>query len=266
MPRASLPVLLGLLLTGCGVPASAAGESGLVAAWTLVARHLPADARARLPKDPPADRESALAVAVVDMDRQPVTDERLSACIVALRDLARGDDEVAQIAGYLVGRIYQVHLFQPDPAKAAQAYEEVALRHPGSYWAQLALVKLALLDLFLLPQPAAPADRVAAAEALLPKVTDPALRRDLHLVLGRGRLFHRLPGVLPHLLEADRIGGLAGVARADLQLQIGELSRRAGEAATARRYFEAFLAENEVDPRVYAVRVKLASLAKGPGP
>lgn len=265
MPRAPLSVLLGLLLPWGGAGALAA-NSDLTAAWGLVARHLPADAQARLPRTKSPDREAALAAAVVRLDSQPVTDEKLRAVIGSLEDLARGDDEVAQIAGYLVGRIHQVHFFQPDPARAARAYEEVARRWPGTYWAQLALVKLALLDLYLLPQPAAPAERVATAEALLPRVTEPSLRRDLHLVLGRARLFHHQPGVLPHLIEADRIGGLAGVARADLQLQIAELSRRAGDDATARRFFEAFLAENEVDPRVYAVRVKLASLAKGGGP
>lgn len=259
-------MLLGLLLSWCGPAALAAGETDLTAAWTLVARHLPADAQAQLPRGKSPDRETALAAAVVRMDSQPVTDEKLQSVVTVLADLAHGDDEVAQIAGYLAGRIYQVHFFQPDPVRAAQAYDEVARRHPGTYWAQLALVKLAVLDLYLLPQPAAPAERIAAAEALLPRVTDPALLRDLHLVLGRGRLFHQQPGVLPHLLAADQIGGLTGVLRADLQLQIAELSRRAGDEATARRYFETFLAENEVDPRVYAVRVKLASLAKGAAP
>lgn len=243
---------------------SARAAEGVAGAWELLARHLPAEALVRVQHARAGDpRERALAQAVVLMDSQPVTDERMRQVLVQLETLARGDDAVAQTAAYLTARVCQTHLFAPDLARAAHAYQDLARRHPESYWGQLAAVKLAVLTLYMLPEPAAPAARVAAAEALLAAVQVPELRRDLLIVIGRGRLFHGLPGVLPPLIEAERIGGLAGVPRADLQVQIGELSRRAGERAQARVYFGKFLEENEVDPRVYAVRRELEAMAAG---
>ncbi len=214
VPRIPLRVFRLLLLIGlaASIRPNARAADDVAGAWELVARHLPGDAQARLAPPAIAGREAALARAAVAMDSQPMTDERLTTVVTQLAELARGDDEVGQAAAYLVGRMYQVHFFQPDPARAARAYEELVARHPDSYWAQLARVKLAVLRLYLLPEPAAPAARVEAAEALLAQVTVPELRRDLHIVIGRARLFHRLPGALPHLREAARIGGTAAQA------------------------------------------------------
>ncbi len=120
-----------------------------------------------------------------------------------------------------------------------------------------------LLKLYVLPEPAEPVARVAAAEALLPRVTRPELQRDAHIVIGRARLFHGQPvaGVLDHLVAADRIGGLTGLKRVELQLQIAELSRREKLWEQARVYFQRFLDENEVDGRIYTVKARLAEIA-----
>ena len=67
------------------------------------------------------------------------------------------------------------------------------------------------------------------------------------------------------LLAADAIGGLSGLAEADVALQIAELSIRAGDDARARRYFERFLQANDADPRVYAVQQRLAVIAARKG-
>ncbi|MDB6169955.1 MAG: hypothetical protein JWM88_2819 [Verrucomicrobia bacterium] len=253
------------LVFGVAVSASAAPSTApeISAAWELVARHLPGDALARLKKTPAADdREAAFARAVIRMDSQAVANEPLREVAGEFLDLARGADEIAQASAYLAGRLYQVHFFEPDCARAAEIYQHLASRHPESDWAQLALVKLALLKLYVLPEPAKPAERVAAAETLLARLTLPELRRDLHLAIGRARLFHGLPGALPHLLAAAEAGGLEGVPRSDLQVQIGELSRRGGDFGQARIYFGRFLAENDVDPRGFAVRERLREMAE----
>jgi hypothetical protein len=261
-----------LLAAVVSTAGASSADQATVKGWEMVARHLPREAIAVFKRSPaPEDRERALAEAVTQMDLQPVTDERLRAVIGQLTTLSRGSDEVALAAAYLIGRIYQVHFFQPDYGRAAQAYERLAREPASSYWGELARVKLALLKLYLLPDPAGPAARVTAAEALLAEVKTPELRRDLLIVIGRARLFHGLPGVIPPLVEAATIGGLVGTARADLQLQIAELSRREGDFKQARAFFEEFLAENEVDSRVYAVRVKLDEMAsstpgKAPAP
>jgi len=255
-----------LLLLGlaCAWSVGRAAEANVMAAWELVGRHLANDALAGLQAGrKQGSREAAFAEAVVRMDSQPVTEPGLKQVEVRLSDLARGDDEIADASAYLIGRLYQAHFFTPDYARAAQEYERLAQKHPGSYWAQLGLVKLALLKLYLLPDPGQPAARVAAAEALLPRLTDPELRRDAHIVIGRAALFHEQPmdGVLAHLVEADRIGGLAILKRGELQLQIAELSRRAGRWEQARTYFQRFMDENDVDGRVHTVKVKLAEIA-----
>jgi tetratricopeptide (TPR) repeat protein len=235
-------------------------------AWELVARHLPSDASAHLkPLGNSADREAALARATVMLDVQPTTEDRLRETLAQLLELARGDDEVALAAGYLAGRVCQVHFFAPDYARAAEIYEGLAQKNPKSRWAQLALVKLAVLKLYALPEPAEPASRVAIAESYLPRVTEPDLRRDLQLAIGRARLFHGLDGFLPHLVAAAEGGEVRGLPLADLQIQIGELSRRAGAFDQAETFFRKFLAENEVDGRVYAVRQRLAQIAEARG-
>jgi hypothetical protein len=255
--------LLWLGLAGAGLGALRAGED-VAAAWELVGRHLANDALAGLQaKRAPGGREVAFAEAVVRMDSQPVTEAGLKQVEAQLAELAHGSDEIAEASAYLIGRLHQAHFFAPDYGRAARQYEQLAADHPASYWAQLGLVKLALLQLFLLPEPREPAARVAAAEALLPRVTVPDLRRDLHIVIGRAALFHDQPmdPVLAHLLAADAIGGLTEFKRGELQLQIAELSRRAGHWEQAREFFQRFIDENDVDGRVYTVKAKLAEIA-----
>lgn len=245
---------------------SAAAEPGDV--WRQLAGNLPGEAAAALRRDPPTDpRERALAEAVILVARQPLTDDRLREAERRLNALAAVPDEAGAAALYLAGRLHQVHYTTPDYVRAAAYYRQLAAAQPASPWAQLGLVKLALLTLHVLPEPAAPAARIAAAEALLDRVTVPVLRRDLLIVLGRARLFHdiELERARADLLAADAIGGLTGLAEADLTLQIGELSFRAGDDARAQAYFTRFLKANDADPRVYAAQQRLMAIAARQG-
>jgi hypothetical protein len=117
--------------------------------------------------------------------------------------------------------------------------------------------------LYALPEPAAPADRIAAAAALLPRLEEPALRRDLQLQLGRAGTFYEQPldTVLPHLLAADQAGGLIGQTYTDLLAAIGELSLRAGHYAQSRVYFERYLKVDTYNMRQVTVRRRLEDLA-----
>ncbi len=261
MPWVTPPIRFSLLLLLCALPARSAD---VATAWRHIGSHLTTDAAASLQAAKAAGREWTLADAVARIERPPVTEEKLTRVEADLTALAQGDDEVAAAADYLIARLYQYHRLQPDLARAAAHYRSLAERRPASPWAQLGLVKLAMLMLYLPPEPAPPEVRLAAAEALLPRVTDPALRRDLHLVIGRAAHFHRrpLPEVLPHLVAAE--GGIAGdeLWRTELQIQIGELALRAGELGTAQRYFERVVAHNDVDPRVFLIREKLAEIAR----
>lgn len=252
----NLPLSLILTTLACANPTPDA-------VWRMLAGNLPGEAAAALQAAPPSDRrERALAEAVVLTARQPLTDERLREAESLLNALAAEKDEVGAAALYLAGRLHQLHFSTPDYAAAAGYFRRLADRQPASPWAQLGLVKLALLTLHVLPEPAGPAARIATAEALLPHLTLPPLRRDLLIVLGRARLFH---GIEPdraraNLLAADAIGGLTGLAEADVILQIGELSFRAGDDARSREYFERFLKANDADPRVFTVEQRLKAI------
>lgn len=250
--------LVGLLLL---IPAGVwAADEPLAEAWHKLASHLPGEANGLLQRADAADpRARALAQAVAQTAQQPVTDEKLRAVEKQLNALADGDDEIAAAALYFAGRIYQVHFSTPDAVKAAHYYRRLAERQPASDWAQLGLVKLGLLTLYALPEPATPAARIAATETLLTQVTQPRHRRDLLIVLARGRLFYEQPleAVLADLVAADAIGGLSGVAQRDFLLQVGELAFRAGRWRQAQEYFTRYLADGSADPRWFAVRERM---------
>jgi len=256
-------VLLALVLpAGAGWAATPADE--VTAAWQLVADHLGRDAYAKLDRlAGPPTREQAFAQAVVAIDYQPVTQQRLQEAEAVFGQLARGDDEIAAAAAYLQARMYQVHYQQQDYSRAAALFLALAVRQPHSHWAQLGLVNAGLLLLYALPEPARPADRIAAAAALLPRLEEKKLWRDLQLQLGRAGTFYEQPldTVLPHLLAADRVGGLVGQVNADLLASIGELSLRAGHYAQARTYFERYLREDTYNMRRVTVRRRLEDLA-----
>ena len=240
------------------------GAAETTAVWQLVADHLGRDAYAKLNQaEGPATRERRFTQAVVALDYQSVTQGRLHEAEAMLGDLARGDDEIAAASAYLQARMYQIHYQQQDYVRAADLYRALAARQPHSHWAQLGLVKVGLLLLYALPEPGTPADRIAAAEALLPRLEEKELVRDLQLQLGRAGTFYEQPldTVLPHFLAADRIGGLVGQAQEDLVVYIGELSLRAGHYAQSRAYFERYLREYTYNMRLVTVRRRLEDLA-----
>lgn len=228
-------------------------------AYTALANSRPQDVLRNL-RENGASRAERLAWAAGRIGTQPATDDNMRAAENVLIELARGDDDLAAQAAYLQARIHEFHLAEPDYAKAAELYGELADRFPRNHWAQLGLVKLGLLKLYVLPDSTGPgADRLAAAEALLTKIEEPLLRRDLHLQIGRaGIVLHQpLDRCLPHLVEADHLGNIGGNAHEDLLVQIGVLSERAGLWAQAKDYFERYLAEFPTNVRAFTVEKKL---------
>jgi len=207
-----------------------------------------------------ASRAGRLAWATARLGSQPVTDANVQAAERVLAELEGGDDAIAPEAAYLRARIFQLHQTTPDFPRAAALYRELAERWPHSHWAQLGVVKLALLELYLLPGAAKAEDRIATAERLLARVDEPPLRRDLQLQIGRAGISLRAPiaRYLPHLVAAARFGGINGSAREDILVQVGVLSSRIGEWAQAREFFERYLQEFPRNSRAYAVRERLA--------
>lgn len=214
-----------------------------------------------VPKE--AGRARQLAAAVVKLGRQPVTQDTLRQAEAELAQLAQGDDELAVQAGYLQARVWQVHLQTPDYGRAAQLYRELARRFPQNHWARLGIVKLGMLTLYTLPEPAYPVARLRAVEALRPAVAEPALQRDLNLQLARASvLFGRSEAeTLVYLKAVDSVGGLVGIVAEEVMLQLGELSLRQGRLEESRIYFERFLREFPTNNRGYDVQLKLQEIA-----
>lgn len=245
------------LAAALGGTVCAAAPAKLDEAWRALSDSRDRDALRALGGDR-STRAAQLAYAATVMSEQPSTDQHMHEAEGFFIELAKGDDAIADEAAYLRARLWQLHYSTPDPAKAAELYRELAARRPQSHWAQLGLVKLGLLKLYALPEPGA-ADRLAPAEALLARIHEPALQRDLHLQIGQAGVILRQPlrRLIPHLVAADRIGGIGATAYEDLVIQIGELSLRAGLLEQSQAYFQRYLHEYPAALRTFAVQKRL---------
>jgi tetratricopeptide (TPR) repeat protein len=265
MPR-SFPAV-GAALAGLSfVALASAKESSPVTmdtVWSYAASNQPLEAQAALGEVETVDeRTQALAEAVLAMARPPLSESDWAKIEPQLAQLAQGDDDIAAQALYLQARMHQVQKAEPDYARAEALFDALARRWPESHWTQLGYVKLGLTKLFAGDDATPPRARLATAEALLAKVTEPPLRRDLQLQIGWAALEYDLPldEVLPHLIAADAVGGLMGITPEDLLIQIGELSFRAGHLGQAQHYLERLLAEFPTSTRNYNVRQRLAEI------
>ncbi|MFZ9682919.1 MAG: hypothetical protein ACO3DQ_06925, partial [Cephaloticoccus sp.] len=197
------------------------------------------------------------------LDLHPVTAAQLQearSIFTALADT--GVDDVAQGARFFLGRIAQHHLVEPDPAEADRQFRRLIAEHGDSIWAQTALSRLALLELYALHPNAPAAERVAAAERLLEQARAPTAAGELHYVIANAILFYRLPdaGALKHFVAAERLGRLGWNERREVLVQIAELSRLAGDDAQAAENYRKFLSENPRDQRAYLIRERLEKL------
>jgi hypothetical protein len=256
------------LLVCLGGPAHAAEES-LTAVWRQVAAFFTKEGLWALQALPPTadaatQRERDFCHAVILFDLQPLTETRLDDAERRLQPLAAGDDEIARAARYLLARSQQIYRQQPDPAAAAELYRSLSAQPGGGSWAELARVKLALLELYALPASGPPA-RLKAAPALLAEAQDTTTRRDLHRLLARAVLFYDLDpaGALTHLEAAEAIGGLQGEPHADQLVQLAELNWELQHRERAIHFHARLAAEYPRDVRAWGLAEKLAGR---PGP
>jgi hypothetical protein len=264
MPR--IP-LLSLLCFAVLSPASSlhAQEQTEAQVWHMVATYLTKEAQLALadlpPPDPASQREREFCAAVVLLDQQPVTEARLDESDRRLAALiaAEPSDDIAHAGLYLRGRIAQVFRAEPDHGAAAAHYRALLAKNTNDHWTNLARVKLALLQIYVLPA-ATPAARIDAVEAMIPGVTDRITLRDLHRLTARGILFYSLSRAraLAHLLKADAIGGLRGNPAADLVVQICELAWDLGDRELAAVYREKLRTEYPRDARIFMIERRFA--------
>jgi len=214
---------------------------------------------------PAGAREADFGRAVALLARQPVTPDQVETARRLFAALAgSGTDDAALGARYFLGRIAQHHQEHADPAEAARQFRTLIAGHETSLWAQAALTRLALLELYPVNEETPPAGRVAAAERLLAQAHLPVAQSELHLVLADAIFYCELPpaGALPHLLAAEQLGRLDAPTRADVLVQIAEVSGLTGNPIQARRFYGTFLAEFPLDRRRFMVVQKLKGLDK----
>lgn len=253
-----------LLAVLCCAPLRAADED-LTAVWRQVTAFFAKEAMWALEALPPTPeaatlRERDFCHAVILLDLQPLTEARLDEAETRFRRLvAAGEDELAAAARYLIARSQQLYRQRPDHAAAAQLYREVMAHPHGGPWAELARVKLALLELYVVPA-ANPRARLATTRALLTGARDAFTIRDLHRLLARATLFYDLEpmAAYEHLQVAEAIGGLQGEPHADQLVQLTELAWEFGHREEAAHFHARLVAEYPRDVRAWGIAEKLA--------
>lgn len=256
---------MGLLLAATGATAAELADGWRALAGYRAGQALAIFDRQMNAADPAQARAARFGRAVALLDKQPVSGAQLDEARGIFTALAgSGADDTAQGARFFLGRIAQHHQSQPDPAEAARQFRRLIAEHEDSVWAQSALGRLALLELYALNPAAPPAARVDAAEKLLVHVRTPAAESEVRFAVASAVLFFRLPAAtaLPHLLATERLGRLGWAERVEVLVQIAELSRLGGDRRQAARFYRMFLAENPRDQRQFIVKQRLAALAE----
>ena len=208
------------------------------------------------------DREALLGASIAGAQLPPITPGSLARASRQLEELARGADETAHAAAYHLGRIIQFGPFAPDPVAASEHFEKLVATGADDRWCRLALLKLALLQLTVLPEPGGMKARLAKTNGLFPRTANLQTRRDLHLIIAEVRLSHGLydAATLAHLNAAAAIGGLDDSMHGDLLIQQARLSTELGEVEAARGFYGEFLRLYPKDSRHFTVQGALAAL------
>lgn len=255
------------MLTCTVAPGSEVPSAAETDAWRTLANYRPDFALPQFEQLSARDGTDASAarfgVALSLLARpSPVPDRLLKARGILTALAADGTDDLALGARFYLARLAELQSAPPDYEQAAEIFRRLIAEHEPSAWAQAALPRLAILLLYTSAGPAAPADRVTTAESLLGSAQRTLTMTELHLVIADAIFHHRLPDrrALPHLLAAERLGGMDAATRADVLVQIGKLSRLAGQPAQAARYYETFLTEYPRDSRQHAIRQELAAV------
>lgn len=263
LPRRYHPLLT--LALGCALACSAGrAEPTLPEVWRQVTTFFTKEALWAWEKLPPAGdalsaREQAFCRAVILLDHQPLTESKLDEAEALFREVAGPRDELAAAARFMLARSKQLYRQQPDHVAAAAIYRELLAAPEAGPWGDLARVKLALLELYVLPA-GSPAQRIATARTLLDGVVAPEARRDLLRLLARATLFYDLPAraALDDLESAEAIGGLRGEPHADQLVQLFELNLEFGRQEAAARHLTRLETEYPRDVRAWALNEKLA--------
>jgi len=233
----------------------------LAEAWQTLSIGFYSDAREQFTTTAPS-REAQLGLAIAQLNRPPITPSSLANAQQQLARLAARDDITGHAARYFLGRLLQIHPMTPDPMAAAHEYERLVATGADDLWCRLALVKLTILRLTILPAPGTLSAQLAAVEPLLELTSDPATQHDLHLVIAEARLNHEFydAATLGHLQAALATTRESDTMRADMLIQVARVATLLGQRAVAQDHYERFLRDYPKERRFYTVTSALAHL------
>jgi len=266
-------LIVAFILASFAGPGGVAAEPGVAAgvnpAWTWIVEQRHAEARdaftAQINAGGEAAREGRLGLAVALLGLQPKSQGNVNRARELLTPLAESGtvDDLTLQARYFLARIAQLHDREPDLDLARRHYRHLFTEHPQAPLAQVAAVKYVLLSVNAVVEASVMRNALAELESLAPLFTYAPARRDYHALMAIAYLRHapdELVAARAHSLAAEEAGYADAERRVSNLLRIAELSRVLGDAATARLYYERFLASASRDTRVLLVRERLAAL------
>lgn len=255
---------------GAGQPAAepAEAENAIKAAWGNAALGLFNQANIEFAQLP--GNEARLGEAVTLLLKQPKTDGNLNRAAAMLEQLVNDDPEssLAITARYYLGRIEQTHRSSGNPEAARAIFRNLVTGHAGHPYADLAAVKLALIELYSQQSDTDRRARFDEFVALAPALKTPSARRDLSLLLADvAQRFGYEPSLtLDLLLAADEVGIARRVEQGNIWIRIGQLAQDTGRADVARAYYNRYLSTFIRDNRRRMVSERLAALPSPESP
>ena len=206
---------------------------------------------------PEQAREAHLGLGVSFLNRQPKTRGTIEAARENLQrviDVNAGDD-LGIRARYLLGRVEQIHRYEPDWEAAKAIYADLFTEHPEHLYAQLAKVRWATIHLYATGPHSDKRALLAEAQQLEDGLSHPVALRDYHLLMS---------GIYPnfdmdtaedraeivrHLLAAQEAGIIKPGTRANVFVRIAENARLLEDYALAAEHYDLFLEEFRRDNR-----------------
>ncbi len=258
------PILTFLLLPCTSGPAQTTAD-----AWAALDERRLEDALVQFEqarRDGDTSARTAFGLALARLNAQPRTPGSLESARRAFEHIVRdhaGTEESIR-SKYFLARIAQIHAYSPDPAAAREGFLALLADHPQHVFAQLALAKVAEIELY---EPTlSPADRLARFESLTARgaaLTHWPARRDFHQVMAQSALFFGLPLPLAqhHLLASLEAGFSSRINRANVVFRAAEVAAELGDAALARQLYDEFLQVLPRDARARLARERRAALA-----
>lgn len=209
-------------------------------------------------------RRARFGEALMLLSVQPKTVEKIeTAREIFLSFANEGDkDELSIRSFYYLGRINQTHQSEPDWDAASRFYEELIEQWPEHPYAQLALAKHAVTQLY---QPTSQEEKgncLRNLEKLGKNLTFRPAIRDFHYVVGVACLSLGLSkeNALEHLLVVADSDLHQSRSLASIYVRVGETARQLGKYDLALKYYRIFLDRFPRELRTTIIRDRVAEV------